>query len=374
MSEALFIYDASERNADLYYATGFLAPDPFVFFSVRGKKYAVLSDLEIDRARREARVHKVLSINPFIALAGKKKKNPTQADVVHEILRCHDIKRIRVPADAPFALMDALRRRGYRVETGPAPFFEERLAKSRGELKCIAASQRAVFAALALVRDVLAASKIRGQRLAYRGQTLTSEMLRKMIDVFLCERGFEVTGTIVSCGRHAIDPHDVGSGALMPHSSIIVDIFPRSKKTRYFGDATRTFCRGRAPDALRRMYEAVKAAQAMAVGMVRPGVNGRKIHEAVHRFFDERGYPTRVRGGRNEGFFHGTGHSIGLEVHEEPARITGRDCRLRSGNVMSVEPGLYYPGIGGVRIEDLVHVTGRGCEVIGRFPKQLEIL
>lgn len=374
MLYAHFIYDVSERNSDLFYATGFLAPDPFVFFSVKGKKYAVLSDLEIDRARREAKVHKVLSLNPFIALARKKKKDPTQADVIHEILAEHRIKRLAVPVEAPYALMEALRRKGYAIEAGPFPFFEERLVKGKEELRYITASQRAVFAAMGLARDILAKSRIKDRRLVYRGEALTSERLRTKINVFLYERGFEAAGTIVSCGRHAIDPHDVGAGPLMPHSSIIVDIFPRSIKTRYFGDATRTFCRGRAPEALRRMYEAVKAAQRMAVEMVRPGVNGRAIHEAVHRFFDECGYPTRVFRGRNEGFFHGTGHAIGLDVHEEPARITYRDYILKKGNVMSCEPGLYYPGIGGVRIEDLVCVTARGCEVLGRFPKVLEII
>ncbi len=374
MSYARFIYDNSERNADLYYATGFLAPDPFVFFSVKGKKYAVLSDLEIDRARREAKVHKVLSLNPFIALAEKKKKRPTQADVIHEILAQHRIKRLAVPVDAPYALMEGLRKKGYRIEAGPFPFFEERLAKDKEELRHITASQRAVFAAMGLARDVLAKSRIKGRRLVYKGETLTSERLRTMINVFLYERGFEAAGTIVSCGRHAIDPHDVGTGLLKPHSSIIVDIFPRSIKTRFFGDATRTFCRGRAPEALRKMYATVKAAQAMVISMMKPGVNGRAIHEAVHRFFDERGYPTRVRNGRNEGLFHATGHSIGLEIHEEPARMTYRDYVLKKGNVLSAEPGLYYPGIGGVRIEDLVHVTACGPEVLGRFPKVLEII
>ena len=374
MVSATFIYDCSERNADLYYATGFLAPDPFVFFSVKGKKYAILSDLEIDRARREAKVDKVLPITPFVMLAKKKKKVPDQADVIHEMLAYHYIKKIRVPVDAPFALMQALKRKGCKVEIGTAPLFEERLAKNREELRHIAASQRTVFAAIALARDVLAKSQIRGRRLVYRGKALTSERLRTMINVFLCERGFEAAGTIVACGRHAIDPHDVGAGPLAPHSSIIVDVFPRSQKTRYFGDATRTFCRGRAPEALLRMYATVKDAQAMAIKMMRPGVNGRMIHEAVHQFFEARGYPTRVRNGRNEGFFHGTGHSIGLEIHEEPARMSFRDYVLEKGNVLSAEPGLYYPGIGGVRIEDLVHVTARGPEILGRFPKNLEII
>lgn len=373
MVTARFIYDNSEKNADLYYATRFRAPDPFIYFECGGRSFVVMNDLEIDRARREAAVDRVLSINPYIERAGKRRKVPGQVDVIHEIFSEQRVKRLVVPQNAPFALMDALRRKGYRVGPGPNPFFPERFAKTAGEVRAILASQRVVFAAMGLSRDVLRSSRIKGRRLVHRGRALTSESLRRMVDVFLFEQGFVAEGTIVSCGRHALDPHDVGSGPLLPHQAIIVDIFPRSQRTGYYGDATRTFCRGRAPEALRRMYAAVREAQALGVRLIRPGVNGRKIHEAIHAFFASRGYATGEKGGRRQGFFHGTGHSIGLEIHEEPARITYRDYILRAGNVMSCEPGLYYPEIGGVRIEDLVRVTRAGCEVLARFPKQLEV-
>ncbi|MFH0799534.1 MAG: M24 family metallopeptidase [Pseudomonadota bacterium] len=373
MVTARLIYDNPEKNADIYYATGFRAPDAFIFFEKTGKKYMVMSDLEIDRARRESKVDRVLSINPYAARAAGKKKAPGQADIVGEILADHGIDRLVVPGETPFTLVDALRIKGFRVEAGPTPFYPDRFVKGAEERRHILASQRVVFAAMGLARDVLASSRIRGSRIVYKGRTLTSGSLRTMINVFLLERGFVGSDTIVACGRHSIDPHDVGAGPLMPHKSIIVDIFPRSVKTGYFGDATRTFCKGRAPDALKRMYATVKDGQALGISMVRAGINGRKIHESIHALFGNRGYVSGEKGGRMQGFFHGTGHSVGLEIHEEPARIAGRDFILKAGNVMSVEPGLYYKAIGGVRIEDLVFVTKSGCDVLSGFPKKLEV-
>ncbi len=374
MPVARFIYDISEKNADLYYATRFRAPDAFVYFSYRGEKYAVMTDLEIDRAKKESIVDHVLSINPYVERAEKRTRRISQADVIHEVLKEKRIKKLIVPKETSFALVDALRKRGYSIKSGPNPFYEERLIKTKEEVRHIETTQRAVFAAMGMARDVLKASRIKGRRLIFRGKVLTSEMLKTMIQVFLLEHGYTAADTIVACGRHAIDPHDHGSGPLMPNNSIIIDIYPHSNKTYYFGDATRTYCRGRAPDKLKEMYGVVRQAQEMGVKMVKAGMNGKKIHTAIHKFFEDEGYPTSVKRGHNQGFFHGTGHGIGLEIHEEPVRINQRNFILKKGHVTSVEPGLYYSDIGGVRIEDLVCVTGTGCKVLAKFPKQLEIL
>lgn len=373
MSITRLIYDSPEKNSDLYYATRFLAPDAFIFFEHNGRKFMVMNDLEFDRARRTANVHCVLSINDFVKRAEAKKKQPGQADVIHEILAAHRIKNMEVPQSMSFALVDALRKCGHKIKAGSHPFYPKRLVKDRVEKNHILKAQRTVFAAMGMARDVIARSKIRGRKLMLRGSPLTSEKLRTMINIFLLERGFVAPETIVSCGRHAIDPHDIGHGLLRPNESIIVDIYPRSLRTLYFGDATRTFCRGRAPDALRKMYNEVKNGQKLALSMLREGINGRRIHEAVLALFVQHGYKTGEKDGRRQGFFHGTGHGIGLELHEEPVRITYRDYILKRGNVTSVEPGLYYADIGGVRIEDLAYVTRTGCEILGRFPKELEV-
>ncbi len=373
MSQARFIYDSTEKNSDLYYATQFRAPDAFIFFEHRGKKYMVMNDLEIDRARKESCAHRVLSINGYVKRAEAAKEKPGQADVIHEILSERKIRSLEVPLSMSFALVDALRKRGYKIEAGPYPFYPERLEKDNEEKRNILVTQLTVFAAIGMARDAIADSKVKNRQLVLRGRPLTSDRLRTMINVFLLERGYVASDTIVSCGAHSIDPHDIGAGPLRPNEPIIVDVFPRSIKTLFYGDATRTFCKGRAPDALKKIYATVKEGQKLGLSMVREGINGRRIHEAILALFEKRGYSTGEKGGRMQGFFHGTGHGLGLDLHEEPVRITHRDYVLKKGNVISVEPGLYYKGIGGVRIEDIVFVTKTGCDVLGRFPKELEI-
>jgi Xaa-Pro aminopeptidase len=151
---------------------------------------------------------------------------------------------------------------------------------------------------------------------------------------------------------------------------IILDVFPRDAKSGYFGDLTRTVLRGRASEAQRKLWETVRAGQALALRKIKAGADGAEIHKGIQDFFAKRGYPTEVRKGRRVGFFHGTGHGLGLEIHEYPRlqRVT-----LKDRQTLTVEPGLYYPGLGGVRQEDVVVVTKKGCKILSRFPKRLEI-
>ena len=151
---------------------------------------------------------------------------------------------------------------------------------------------------------------------------------------------------------------------------IMLDIFPRDPKSGYWGDMTRTVVRGRASDAQRKLWETVKEGQELALREIKAGIDGMKIHKAIQALFKKRGYPTEVRKGKNVGFFHGTGHGLGLEIHEYP-RL--QKVILKDRQVVTVEPGLYYPGLGGVRHEDVVVVTKTGCKILSRFPKQLEI-
>jgi Xaa-Pro aminopeptidase len=219
--------------------------------------------------------------------------------------------------------------------------------------------------------EVLKASKAgAGKRLRWNGKTLTSEMLRAEIDSAILRAGGNPTGTIVAGADQACDPHERGSGPLYASSLIILDVFPRDMRTGYFGDITRTVVRGRASDGQRKLWETVKAGQSLALKRIKAGVDGMKIHKAIQEFFTQRGYPTEVRNGRQVGFFHGTGHGLGLEIHEYP-RL--QKVTLKDRQVLTVEPGLYYPGLGGVRHEDVVVVTKSGHRMLSRFPKRLEI-
>jgi Xaa-Pro aminopeptidase len=176
----------------------------------------------------------------------------------------------------------------------------------------------------------------------------------------------------VACGEEGCDPHNQGSGPLAPDQPIIIDVFPRDTRSRYFADITRTVVKGRASAQVRRMYEAVAAGQAAALADIRDGVAADMVHRKVQATLEGFGFRTGEENGRMQGFFHGTGHGLGLEIHELP-RVSKLPVALRSGHVVTVEPGLYYPGHGGVRIEDVVVVTGTGCRNLTTYPKTLEV-
>src|ERR1044071_9577544 len=220
--------------------------------------------------------------------------------------------------------------------------------------------------------EVLSASKPGpGKKLIWSGKTLTSEILRAEIDSAVLRAGGLPANTIVAGGDQACDPHERGSGPLRANSLIILDIFPRDASSGYWGDMTRTVVRGRASEAQRKLWETVKDGQELALKRIKAGVDGMSIHKAIQKLFDERGYRTEVRGGKNVGLFHGTGHGLGLEIHEYP-RL--QKVTLKDRQVLTVEPGLYYPGLGGVRHEDVVVVTKSGCRILSRFPMQMDRL
>jgi Xaa-Pro aminopeptidase len=170
-----------------------------------------------------------------------------------------------------------------------------------------------------------------------------------------------------------VDNHCVGYGPLRPGELIVVDIFPRRIEDGYWGDMTRTYLKGNASDAQRRLVRTVRAAHKLAINMIKPGVSGGKVHDAVQSFFDKEGYETARNCKQPKGFFHALGHGVGLEIHEEPIIRSKATCKLRKGMVVTVEPGLYYQGLGGCRIEDMVHVVPGGCELISRAPYKWEI-
>ena len=226
-------------------------------------------------------------------------------------------------------------------------------------------------AGMARAIEVLSASnRVARKKLSWSGRTLTSEVLRAEIDSAILRAGGLPANTIVAGGDQACDPHERGSGPLKADSLIILDIFPRDAKSGYFGDMTRTVVRGRASEEQRRLWVTVRAGQALALKKMKPGVNGLDLHNEVKQFFTDHGFPTEIRDGRQVGFFHGTGHGLGLEIHEFPRF---QKTVFKPGQVLTVEPGLYYPGIGGARIEDVVVVTKSGTRMLSRFEKRMEI-
>lgn len=373
-SRALLMVSASESDANMLYATSFFAPDPFIFFEHRGKKYLVMSDLEIDRARRQAEVDHVLSLSAYQAQL-KKTGNitPATADILEIICRERKIRSLTVPADFPALLAEALRSKRFLLEIRKDPFFSERERKRDDEVKKIRDSLKVAEAGLDAGVQALKKAKIGRDRYLYlNGSRLTSEKIKTIVNTTIMAQGWVPSHTIVSSGDQCCDPHHEGSGPIKADSSIIFDIFPRSQKTGYFGDLSRTVVRGRASERLKDAYATVQAGQEVAFRMIRNGADGREIHQKILALFEQRGFPTGKINGRMQGFFHGTGHGLGLDIHEPP-RIAVSSATLRTGHVVTVEPGLYYLGMGGVRLEDVVVVTPSGNRNLTHYPQFLEI-
>jgi Xaa-Pro aminopeptidase len=223
--------------------------------------------------------------------------------------------------------------------------------------------------------EVLRRSKIaRNRKLIYHGLPLTSEKLRAVIDCAILQACGLAANTIVAGGRQACDPHERGHGLLRANEPIIIDIFPRSQKTGYFGDITRTVVRGHASEGVRKLYATVLHGQKIGFEKIRDKAKTADVHKAVQQFFIQQGYKTGRHNGRMEGFFHGTGHGLGLEIHEAPRVGAASTEKLRPGHVVTVEPGLYYPELGGgIRLEDVALVTANGAKNLTRFEKVLEI-
>ena len=362
---------ASETDANLYYATKFIAPDPFIYLEIKGERILVMSDLEMDRAKSQSSVDRVLSYSE-IERKAKSKSGTGAVDVVHAVLHEAGITKVLVPGNFPFSHACRLQELGYQVQTKKDPFYERRVVKTAEEVRYIEAAQRATEQAVAKAHAVLQRSTIQKNELWLDGEPLTSERIKKVINVALMECDCVAQHTIVAAGEQACDPHNEGSGPLPAHRSIIFDVFPRSATTRYFADMSRTVVRGVPSPELKRLYQTVKDAQEEAITKVKDGADGQKIHEGICARFEKAGYKTGLVNGRMQGYFHGTGHGVGLDIHEAP-RISRTGSLLQEGHVVTVEPGLYYPGLGAVRIEDMVLVTKDGCRNLTNFPKTFEL-
>ncbi len=369
----ILIIAASETDANLYYATGFVAPDPFVFIQIRGKQYLWMSDLELDRARLQSRVDRVLSVSQLVRDYEKKhRRRPGKIDLIVDFLKTHRAKELTVPGNFPIEYFEPLKRKGFRFRSEPEPFFKKRTTKTPAEIRAIQKTLRYTEKAVSKAIQTIKKSAIKKGRLYLKGTLLTSEAIKKIINVQLMEHGCIAAHSIVSCGKHSIDPHEEGSGPLYAHQPIIIDVFPRDSRSRYFADLTRTVIRGKASPQLKKMYSAVKEAQAIAFRTIRDGADSNRVHAAIQEGFQALGFRTGLIQGRMQGFFHGTGHGLGLEIHESPNLGVKKDI-LRTGNVVTVEPGLYYKDTGGVRLEDVVVVTKTGCKNLTRIPKTLEL-
>ena len=374
-SDSLLMLADSEHDANMLYAVGMFVPDPFIYLRLGGKPYIVLSDLEIDRAPRSAPHCRALALSKYQdALRKQGVKSPGHAQVIAAILREKKVRSVVVPPNFPFGVSGELKKLGIALSTTKGNFFPERDIKDASEVKKISAALMMAEVGMAEAMQVLRRSKIsRDRKLIHNNIVLTSEKLRAVIDCAILQASGLPANTIVAGGNQGCDPHERGFGPLRANEPIIIDIFPRSAKTGYFGDITRTVVRGRASDEVRRLYDTVLKGQGIGFKKIRAGVPTKEVHHAIVSFFDQQGYKTGRRNGRMEGFFHGTGHGLGLDIHESPRMGQFSTGNLLAGQVVTVEPGLYFSRVGGVRLEDVALVTKNGARNLTRFEKQLEI-
>ena len=361
-----YLLDAASESADQYYLSGFDAPDPFLTLYDGAVRLLFPRSLEFGRAKRESRAETVERYVDFDhAEAVEEYGADAAVDHVNAaFLAAYDVDSVAVPPRFPLKTADGLRGQGIDVQADTDGILTEiRATKTDAEIEYVRAAQAANEAAMATAADLLRSAAVAADgTLTLDGDPLTSERVKTEIEVTLLRNGCSLDETIVACGSDAADPHDRGSGPLVADEAIIVDIFPRDKTTKYHADMTRTFVVGEPSETVAEWHDLTERAMAAAFDVLEAGVSGEAVHDAVCDVYEDAGIPTLRSDDRAEtGFIHSTGHGVGLDVHELP-RIAPGGGELAAGNVVTVEPGIYDPAVGGLRIEDLVVVTDDGYE------------
>ena len=364
---------SSAESSDILYASGFNAADEFLYFELEGKRTAVVSSLEYQRARSEAHAGVDIVDGSDIARSFPREERRQHPAVL--VSRKYGVTKWLVPGSFPLSHAEKLRTAGVDVIPVPGSFFPERAVKEEREIGFIRESMSATEDAMRQVESFLRESTIRTDGiLELNGKILLCEWIRAEVEAEFKRKGFSASRTIIACGRDASAPHCIGSGPVRAGEPLVADIFPRSDRTGYWGDMTRTFVKGKASPQVLRAFQAVRHASEEVLKVLRAGRPGAEYHNLAARILELEGFRTeRGADGLPRGFFHGLGHGVGLDIHEDPRLAPSGVTPLEPGNVVSVEPGLYDPAWGGIRLEDLVVVRTDGCENFCTMPKELEI-
>lgn len=370
------------QNAALYHRIRFSVVDVAVWLELpleggRTQTLLICRDIEMQRARRQAKVDRVAcpaDFAPAGGLSGDRELATAQAAA--ECLRRAGVRQVTADRSLPLLFTEAIRQAGIEVCCDPDFGVLDRRRKDAQELAWIQQAQQVTEQAVAMACRMIASAKARSDgTLVYDGQELTSERVRAAIDHFLLDKGYLNTSAIVAGGPQGADCHENGSGPLRTGEPIIIDVFPRNQQTLYHGDCTRTVVHGDCPLEVRRMHQAVVEAKASAMRAARAGVTGQQVHQTVAETLKRWGYHVGPPGENSPSDIpsmpHGTGHGLGLEVHEMPL-LDRNGPELLPGDVVSIEPGLYLASLGGVRVEDLVVITEEGCQNFNTLPEGLE--
>jgi Xaa-Pro aminopeptidase len=365
----------SEHDADLYYVTKFLAPDAFAYVCADREEYILVSSMEKGRAEKESRVKNVVSVEDYDYTGRlKKEKNPdaAYADTMAAFLKDKGVRSASVPECFPLGLADRLRSKGIEVNAAELKVTEQRMIKTPEEIELVRQAQRVNEKAQTKAIGMISKATIKGGILQYNNKPLTAERLQQEIELVFLKHGYDTTETIVAAGPGAADPHYTGSGPIEANQMIVIDTFPHGKKSRYWADMTRTVLKGKPTKEMKEMYHLVQEAQDKALRAIRPGMACKMIDDIVCDVFEKHGFGT-TRTKSKIGYIHSVGHGVGLDIHELPRLSQTSTQTLQPGMVVTVEPGLYDPDVGGCRLEDIVVVTKNGCEDLTKFPRELVV-
>ncbi len=352
-----FDFFIQHADVNLYYATNFRAINSaFYVIGNDGTDLLIVPDMEKERAIRESKVREIASyrdLDYHEIRRELKDSRRAEAEMIVRLLKNHRAKKIGIPFEFPAYIAIPLHQ-NFEVKVVKSPFLEMRAIKSREEIEKIRDTSFATIKAFEFSLKVLKREK-------------SCEIVRNRIENYLYLNGYIAENTIVSSGKKSAIPHATG-GIVEDH--VIIDIFPKSRKHNYYSDFTRTVIINENTDII-EMLKAIIEAQEKAISIIREGITAKEVHYAVCDVLEGYGYKT-LRQKAKEGFIHSTGHGVGLEIHEEP-RIFENETILKSGMVFTVEPGLYYKDVGGVRVEDVVVVKKSGCEVLTNYRKWIEV-
>ncbi|MFC3477316.1 M24 family metallopeptidase [Halobacterium litoreum] len=372
-----YLLDADGDDSNQRYLSGMDSLGEFVALYADGEVRLLVPDLEAPRAEAESDADAVRRRSEFGFGDLVVERGPALAGplATARFLADYGVESVSVPPNFPTGTADALRDEGIEVVADyDDAVTGVRAVKSPAEIEAVAAAQRANEDAMAAVEALLADAAVEDGVLRLGGDTVTSERVREVIEAELRDAGCELSECIVASGPEAAKAHAVGSGPIRAGEPVIVDVFPRDEASGYVGDMTRTFVKGDPDEKVREWYEVTREAYETALAAIEPGVTGEAVNDAVCDVFEAAGYPTlRTDEATDDGLYHPTGHGVGLDLHEEPKLSWGAG-ELEPGNVVTVEPGCYEQGVGGVRLEDVVVVTEDGYRNLNDYPRDLRVV
>lgn len=362
--DAYAIYNKTENDLNLLHWGHFSAPDSFFALKIDRRTIAFVSELEYGRCKRESSFDEVVlwtNIRKQLALNDESSFWPNFFAYLSEN---YEIQRFFIPNDFPaFIYKQLLNHSKFTVDFDDNFFKTQRAIKTEDELVEIRKACALAEDTIRYAKAILRACESRCEQLYWEDEILTSERLRTLMESYCYENGGKADGTIVACGKEAANPHCVGQGPLKANQLIVIDFFPCLRSSHYYGDMTRTVMLGTPNQEQRRMYDCVLECQKRLIAQVRPGISTKSLMAFAVKFFEDNGYGLKKSKDGCEGFIHSVGHGIGLDLHEYPS-VSNQDIILASDMVITIEPGLYFKDIGGVRIEDDVRVIENGCEIL----------